>query len=64
MRLIDVDRGVSTPEDDQFLVFSANLFQAEHYFIEFLGRFQILDCNVCGPIFIALHVDPLQLSTA
>jgi hypothetical protein len=57
LRLIEVDRGVFTPEDDQFLAFSVDLCQAEHVFIEFPGRFQILDCDVCGRIFIALHVD-------
>ena len=37
LRLIDFDRGVSIPEDDQFLFFSAYLCQAEHVLIEFPG---------------------------
>ena len=57
LRLIDVDRGVSTPEDYQFLAFSAYLRQTERVFIEFPGRFQILDCDVCCRVFTVQHVD-------
>lgn len=55
LRLIDIDRGVSTPEDDQFLTFSTDLRQAERVFIEFLCVFQIPDCDVCSSIFISQH---------
>ncbi len=53
LRLVNVNRGTSTPEDDYFLTFSADLSQAKRPFIEFLGYFQILDCNIRNRIFIA-----------
>jgi hypothetical protein len=53
LRLVNVNRGTSTPEDDYFLTFSADLSQAKRLFIEFLGYFQILDCDIRNRIFIA-----------
>jgi hypothetical protein len=53
LRLVNVNRGISTPEDDDLLTFSADLRQTKRLFIEFLGCFQILDRDVRDRIFIA-----------
>jgi hypothetical protein len=52
LRFVNVNRGTSTPEDDYFLTFGADLSQTKRLFIEFLGCFQILDCDIRDRIFI------------
>lgn len=64
LRLIDFDRGVSIPEDDQFLAFSVDLCQAEHVFIEFANRFQILDWMFTAKSLSLYMLTYLQLSRA
>ena len=56
LRPVDVDRGVSALEDDQFLAVSADLLQAERVLIELPGGFPILDRDVRDCVYMVQHI--------